>query len=165
LADTNGASSGVLLLEPTAIEVRFGRWYIPNSYGSELEDIKLPMYIQYWNGDEFVTNDIENLTAYDGTNSANFTLNNTGLSPALNTAVTDVNGAGPLFLFGEGELILEKPSDGSQGQIRLIYDTAPSWLQYDWDNDSVYDDAPSTIATFGLFRGNDRIISWREVGN
>jgi len=158
-------ANGILTLHPLGIELRFGRWYIPNTYGSEREDLSLPMFIQYWNGSKFVTNTIDDSTTFDGTISANYTLNNTGLSPALNPLVTDVNGAGPSFIEGAGELILQKPSDSSRGQIRLTYDTVPSWLKYDWDDDGAFDDNPSAIATFGLFRGNDRIISWREVGN
>jgi MSHA biogenesis protein MshQ len=37
------------------------------------------------------------------------------------------------------------------------------WLKYDWNNNGSYVDKPRAIATFGVFRGNDRIISWREV--
>ena len=28
-----------------------------------------------------------------------------------------------------------------------------------------YDDNPSATLSFGLYRGNDRIISWREISN
>ena len=51
--------------------------------------------------------------------------------------------------------------------IYSIYD----WLKYDWNNIDegsdglIYDDDPSATATFGIFRGNDRIIYQREVNN
>ena len=165
LADTNGADAGVLKLDPVGLGIRFGRWYIENSFGPETSDLPMPMYIQHWDGSQFITNSLENLTPYDGTLPANYTLDNAGLNPALNPAVVGVSGAGPLFVDGYGVLTVEKPTDGSQGQIRLTYDTAPSWLQYDWDSDGDYDNNPSAIAAFGLYRGNDRIIYWREVNN
>lgn len=46
------------------------------------------------------------------------------------------------------------------------------YLNFDWDGDGVIesgssasDDFPRPIVTFGQFRGNDRIINWREVFN
>jgi MSHA biogenesis protein MshQ len=48
--------------------------------------------------------------------------------------------------------------------------TSGAWNDYlniDWDLDGDIDsdDSPSSIATFGIYRGNDRIIHWREVFN
>jgi MSHA biogenesis protein MshQ len=42
-----------------------------------------------------------------------------------------------------------------------IYD----WLQFDWNNDGAHDDNPSATATFGEYRGNDRIVYWRAIVN
>ena len=170
LADTNGANDGVLKLDPAGVPVRFGRWYIENNFGPETEDLPMFMFAQHWDGSNFVTNTLDSHTAHDFSNDANYTLNNTGLSPALSPAVTGISGVPSTFANGLGSFILDKPSDGSQGQIRLIYDTPPVWLKYDWDDDDSaqdgpYDDNPSAIGSFGLYRGNDRIIYWREVSN
>ncbi|WP_369821220.1 DUF6701 domain-containing protein [Oleiphilus sp. HI0080] len=39
------------------------------------------------------------------------------------------------------------------------------WLRFNWDAsaDGSLEDAPLRFATFGQYRGNDRIIYWREV--
>jgi MSHA biogenesis protein MshQ len=164
LSDTNAGDAGILKLDPTGVNVRFGRWYIENTYGPETSDLPLPMQIQHWDGGKFITNDLENLTAYDGTVADNYTRDNTGLNPKIDpVAKVSVSGIGPLFSLGVGQLLLTKPSDGSRGQIRLTYETVPAWLQYDWDGDGNFDNNPSGIATFGLFRGNDRIIYQREI--
>ena len=49
-----------------------------------------------------------------------------------------------------------------------MYDNAPTWLLFDWENtdganDGPYDDNPSGVATFGVYRGNDRVVSLREI--
>jgi MSHA biogenesis protein MshQ len=38
----------------------------------------------------------------------------------------------------------------------------PLWLQDDFDNNGSLDD-PQATATFGIYRGHDRVIYWREV--
>ena len=76
-----------------------------------------------------------------------------------------------MFNLGLGQLLLSQPTDGSRGQIRVTYEDVPTWLKFNWNtndenNDgNIFDDNPSGVATFGLYRGNDRIISWREVTN
>jgi MSHA biogenesis protein MshQ len=38
------------------------------------------------------------------------------------------------------------------------------WLKFDWDDDvGTAIENPWAVATFGRYRGNDRIIYWREV--
>jgi MSHA biogenesis protein MshQ len=57
-----------------------------------------------------------------------------------------------------GELLLELVPNAT-GTIWSDY------LNYDWNNNLSInqDDKPSATITFGQFRGNDRIIHWREV--
>jgi MSHA biogenesis protein MshQ len=161
--------NGILTLNPEGIEIRFGRWNIENTFGPENADLPLPMSIQYWHDGQFVTNELDSLTTFDGNVEANYAKDNNGLSPKLATNVVDVSGAGPSFTLGRGHLLLAKPSDGSRGQIRLTYKNVPNWLKFNWNSidensdGDVYDDNPSGIATFGVYRGNDRIISWREI--
>ena len=168
--DTDG-NNGILTLDPKGIEIRFGRWNIDNTYGPETADLPLPMSVQYWNGSQFVVNDLDSLTAYDGSVASNYTKDNTDLSPQLATGVVNVSDAGPMFNLGLGQLLLSQPTDGSRGQIRVTYEDVPTWLKFNWNtndenNDgNIFDDNPSGVATFGLYRGNDRIISWREVTN
>jgi MSHA biogenesis protein MshQ len=168
--DSDGRN-GILILDPKGIEIGFGRWNIENTYGPETADLPLPMTVQYWDGSQFVVNDLDSLTAYDGSVASNYTKSNAGLSPQLAIGVVNVSDAGPMFNLGLGQLLLSRPTDGSQGQIRVIYETVPDWLKFNWNSidensdDNIFDDSPSGVATFGLYRGNDRIISWREVSN
>ncbi|MEY8243506.1 MAG: hypothetical protein RPS99_08245, partial [Gammaproteobacteria bacterium] len=79
-------------------------------------------------------------------------------------ALTSVLGGTGNFVAGKARTIeLKALEAGNQGQIEVSYDSY-DWLEYDWDNDGD-DDDPSATATFGLYRGNDRIIYMREVYN
>ncbi len=51
---------------------RYGRLLVQNAYGSETEPLDIPLQIQYWNGSEFVLNNIDNCTTlfYDATSAA-----------------------------------------------------------------------------------------------
>ncbi|MBL4661954.1 MAG: LamG domain-containing protein, partial [Alcanivoracaceae bacterium] len=150
-------------------KIRFGRWTIENTFGSERTNLPFPMAVQYFDGNGFVTNTLDTCTAFDGDNAANYSLSVTGLNnplPAVN--LTSISGSG-VFALGIAELEINQPSDGFQGQVRFTYEATPTWLQYDWNWDGVtakdFSDNPSATATFGLFRGNDRIIYQREVHN
>jgi len=37
----------------------------------------------------------------------------------------------------------------------------PLWLEADFDGDGSLDD-PTGLATFGVYRGHDRVIYWQE---
>lgn len=79
--------------------------------------------------------------------------------------MTNILGGTGNFLAGKTqEIELEAPGSGNQGGIGVSYD-AYNWLKYDWDSDGAHDDNPSALATFGIFRGDDRVIYWREIYN
>ena len=152
-------------VSPMGVNLRFGRWIIENTFGPERSDLPLPMATQYYDGSSFKTNTLDNCTVYDGDNDANHSLTVSDLTNPLSaTNLTPVSGIGS-FVLGLGELVIGQTTDGSQGQIRISYDATPTWLKYDWDGDGEYDNDPTAVATFGIFRGNDRIIYQREVHN
>ena len=67
------------------------------------------------------------------------------------------------YIAGEGSVILSAPGSNNNGSVDIEY-TVPEHLRYDWDADpSTADTSPINTATFGSFRGNDRIIYRREV--
>jgi MSHA biogenesis protein MshQ len=175
---TQGASLG--------LRVRFGRWTIENGYGPETSDLTVTMPIQYFNGSYYVTNDLENCTVpaqgtrdNDNINSGNMTAtynyrladNDTSdnLAPVDTTqTLLSLNSAASPSRFFQGLyrfLSFSAVGNGKKGRLDFEYQVPP-WLQYDWngdsDNDDAYDQNPTAILTFGLYRGNDRIIYQRE---
>jgi MSHA biogenesis protein MshQ len=135
---------------PIGLPIRFGRLLIDNGYGPDTENLPLNIHTQY----------------RDGT-GAKGTKGNAGLSPALDPNKTTAEGA---FTLASGQHTMELTAPTNllidpmsyQGQIRYTYDQTPIWLQFNWDRGTNYDNNASGIATFSLFRGNDRIIYRRE---
>jgi hypothetical protein len=178
IQDLDGANASTSLafnvpstntVSPTGVNLRFARWQIENTFGSETSNLPIPMAIEYWNGSDFLTNTLDTCTAFDGGNVNNYSLTLNDLNnPLLDTNLTPLSGNGN-FSLGLAELKIGKPTDGTRGQVRLTYDATPTWLQYDWGwsgtGTKVFDENPSAIATFGMYRGDDRIIYMREVYN
>jgi MSHA biogenesis protein MshQ len=116
------------------------------------------MKTEHFDGADFIVTSNNDCVSYD---ASKISLTNISLDPAL----TNVVGGVGFFVEGKTQSIeLEAPGAEHSGQIGVIYDTH-DWLEYDWDNDGAHDNDPSAIATFGVFRGNDRMIYWREVVN
>ena len=142
------------------IEIRFGRLVLENSFGPETSNLPQPMQIEYFDGTNFIVNSDEGCATYD---ASNISLNK--ITDGLDLADTDAIGGTGDFLTGETRTIeLSAPGAGNTGEVGVVYSTF-EWLKFDWENTGSYDQNPSAIATFGLYRGNDRIISWREVNN
>jgi len=156
-ADGDDTNTIILTLEPTPLEVRFGRLHIAESYGPETSNLMQTISTQYLSaGTTYITNGDDNCTAFnkDQMVLSNNTIDPNGHdgSPATGLMVSGITTA--LFLNATGE----------QGKVNVGYQTL-EWLKHDWDKsdaDETPDQDPSAIATFGLFRGNDRIIYWRE---
>ena len=166
----SNALDSVLTLEPTGVEIRFGRAQLENSYGPDTSDLPQVLSINYYTNDGYVLSETDSCTIY---NSDNINLVDISLDPGTTDIKEDVSGK----FFDEipkGEtrkIILTAPTiapnNVNTGQVEVIY-TISDWLKYDWDYDDegidgLYDDNPRAVATFGIYRGNDRIIYQREI--
>jgi len=175
IEDSDGANASISLasdtptsntVSPTGVNLRFGRWNIENTFGPETSVLSVPMAIQYWDGNSFVTKDAvinkpDNCTSF---NAVNLTIDNTNINPGITAA----SGSG-IFVDGETRsVVLSAPGTPNQGAVPIVY-IIPSmpWLLYDWSWDGVtakeFNENPFAVATFGIFRGNDRIIYQREI--
>ncbi|NQD37288.1 MSHA biogenesis protein MshQ [Permianibacter sp. IMCC34836] len=144
---------------------RLGRMVLENAYGPEQLALPIPLRLEYFDGTRWQKNSLDSCTDYLKTRASLVAVSG-GLNPAVtsinrpNSATTVVSGSAALT----STLQLSAPSDGSSGSIDIQYNAAdlPGWLQFDWDNDGQQDDAPKARATFGRYRGSDRVIYWRE---
>ncbi|GAA3955740.1 LamG domain-containing protein [Allohahella marinimesophila] len=155
-----------LELDATSLPLRivYGRMAMENAFGPELADLIVPVRSEYWTGTAWAVNDLDSCSVYDTTQ---ITLDDfTGALEAGDTKVMigSTEPASQPFLAGHfadsAPLLLSRPLADQTGSVRLTH-AVPEWLQLDWDLDGAPDD-PSAIATFGQYRGHDRIIYWRE---
>jgi MSHA biogenesis protein MshQ len=108
------------------------------------------------------------LTIYDTRDDTRDDTNNITLtSDTLNKNLTGVNAVTGQLAEGKTRaMTLMAPGASNRGTIDIEYDIY-SWLKYDWNWNGVdtktLGENPTASATFGLFRGNDRIIYQREV--
>ena len=176
-----GSAAGIV---EGSTEIRSGRAKLENVFGSELTPLTVPLVMQYYSDnatptdltdDSFVTNVNDSCSTYDAPNGtlANYTDNlSSGEIAVTGTAIVSS---------GIGNIIFHKPLDttagpgvGNEGSVNLLLDNLSSWLTYSWgidcdnadgDNDTTtgVDSGACSTASFGLYRGDDRIIYWREV--
>ncbi len=128
------------------VSFRYGRLRVENGYApSADQNLILNVFAEYYNNGEYVLNNDDNCTTYT---DADITLSNyTGNLNAGETSVlssTSINS-------GIGSITLSAPGIGNEGTVDIIL-TAPSYMHF-----------ASGRATFGIYRGNDDIISWEEV--
>lgn len=133
------------------LDMRFGRAILKNAFGPEYADLAMPIELQYYNGSRFVINT---------TDSCSIPTVATLPTPLpLPTSVAEVT----VTATGLGSVLLTAPNLSAVGEISVTLEVE-NWLKFDWDADATsLDQNPSAVATFGRYRGNDRVIYWREV--
>lgn len=136
----------------------YGRMVLENTFGPEEQPLPVDLRTQIWNGDNFVVHTNDSCSTYA---VANLLLLDSGAT----TATAD--GTDGLFEQGFvplGDLVWLPPTvSGSFDEFEFEYD-APAWLEFDWvdvENNTHRD--PRAFASFGQYRGNDRIIFWLEL--
>ena len=169
-------------LVATGVEVRFARMVLANTYGSENVRLRAPISVEVYDGSNFsVHTDEECLTAEIKTKktgnkySGGMDLWDYRLidiaSDAIQVGDTEASIPSLASTFESGmleQLFFSAPLN--QGALEWEYEV-PAWLKFKWDaldgeaDGNFYDDNPTAILNFGLYRANDRIISWREVSN
>jgi MSHA biogenesis protein MshQ len=132
-------------------EQRYGRLRIQNVYGPETLDLEVPILTEYYSQGGYIQNSDDSCTALD---SSLLLLSN--YSGNLADGETSVSGSGVLTMGVSTALSLLAPGLGNDGSVVLEYDLdATPWLTLDGVN-------PTGNATFGIYKGNPRLIYMRE---
>jgi hypothetical protein len=179
-ADPDGVTmASAVAVQTATTQLRYGRLVLQNAFGPETEDHKLPFQTQYFdNTAQWVTNTEDSCTTLV---AANFSFSNYLQQLASNEMGSSHINASLSILttnMGKGSLFLTKPSGGDHdylGSVDVCADLGPDtppvcaavsanmpWLQGNWTG-ADYDDDPKGRINFGIYRGNDRIINWREI--
>ena len=174
--DSDSVSAALLpTWTPSGVELRYGRWRTENVFGPESEDLLMLGQTEYLDASgDFVVNTADSCTNITAGISVTDSSGASVSSPYNSIAVGDgssaltfdgpVSGGGASLSFAQPGLAA--PGDNHSGSIALEVDlTTLPWLRFNWDGsvDGSLEDAPVSAATFGQYRGHDRIIYWREV--
>ncbi|MEM1231318.1 MAG: DUF6701 domain-containing protein, partial [Pseudomonadota bacterium] len=142
------------------IIVRYGRMQVLPGASAEVAALSVPLQSQYFDGVGFRHNQLDQCSVYAG---ASVTLSD--FQELLDSGETNVSGPGGAISLQAGEidpanpLVLSAPGSGNRGSVLLQLDV-PAWLEFDWQGTGLTD--PAARQTFGLFRGHDRVVFWRE---
>ncbi|MBW4936492.1 DUF6701 domain-containing protein [Marinobacter sp. F4206] len=129
-------------------EIRYGRWELENVYGPEnVDELFMTFGAEVWNGSRFVEHVADACSSWATTPITDPEVHHVLVADSGN--LTGGSG-GPLTLEPKGTL----------GTDTLIWDV-PVWFESDRDGDGALED-PVGLATFGVYRGHDRIIYWQE---
>ncbi|MGU3814890.1 DUF6701 domain-containing protein [Vibrio diabolicus] len=155
-------SDSVLAPQP---DIRFGRIDLDDVGGNQGSTLRVPLRVEYWNGSRFIANPDDNQTDVKGVTAAETHIWPTG-TDADPKAVT--LGAGGEVSSGSSRSVTATQAEPYRQQTRVWLDLDDSenglpWLKYDWDNDGS-EENPSSVVTFGIHRGNDRVIYRGEPG-
>ncbi|BCN26309.1 polymer-forming cytoskeletal protein [Vibrio alfacsensis] len=141
----------------TQPDVRFGRLNFKDVGGNQGMTIRVPLDVEVWEGGRFVTHFSDSSTTTDGEHHdraavwSNSAPDNTQLS-----------GSGKM-LAGRSTAIVASQKDSAREQVRFQLDLSKAgnnlpWLQYNWDKADSDEENPPAVVTFGIHRGNDRVI-------
>lgn len=140
------------------IDARFGQLKLSNAFGPETLPLLMNVQTEYFDGTRFVLNDDDNCTGLVVT-APTFVAQqwngNLAVGDTDPTLISDINS-------GEGIIQFRAPGIGNDGSVVYEY-VSESWLETENTGDGSFDDGPLGTITFGQFRGNDRMIYWREL--
>ncbi|WP_026029547.1 DUF6701 domain-containing protein [Vibrio genomosp. F10] len=163
----------ILTVQP---DIRFGRMSLKDVGGNQNTVITVPLTVEYWNGSRFITNSDDSSTDFDGNGYCHQLI-----WSDIGTDNASLSGTGPVSL-GESRKLVASQSDPAREQVKfwLVLDSPEEengesssctgsdnelpWLRYNWDGADTDEEDPSTVVTFGIHRGNDRVIYRGESG-
>ncbi|EJG1992767.1 TPA: DUF6701 domain-containing protein [Vibrio parahaemolyticus] len=154
-------NDGVLTTQP---DIRFGRVDLDDVGGNQGSTLHVPLRVEYWNGSRFIANPNDNQTEVTGVKAAQ-----QHIWPTDQSAKDVTLGEGGIVTSGSSRSVTATQAEPYRQQTRVWLDLDDStnglpWLKYNWDNKNAGEENPSSVVTFGIHRGNDRVIYRGEPG-
>lgn len=154
------------------LNLRYGRLRLDDAFGPETHPLKVNFATEYWTGKYFSVSAADSCTqvlrsaiTYPAgaiSTDANRTVALTGGSTTgtyISLSPTHVG-----FNAGTAGQQFTSPNGGTGRFVVGVDLTDLPWLRFDWNQDGNYSDVslPNATFEFGSYRGNDRVIYWRE---
>ncbi|WP_210446941.1 DUF6701 domain-containing protein [Vibrio crassostreae] len=174
-----GTQDEQLLAQP---HVRYGRMVLTNVGTTTNQEVRVPLRVEYWQGvNGFVLSSGDNASQFDVDEQCREIIWSDASTSNAELFNSDPNETDTVSNGEAGVVFARQGSDSSvnydREQVRLFLrqgtgspaDVSCSWsdgtqdyLQFDWRR--LGDEDPSTVVTFGIYRGNDRVIYRGESG-
>ncbi|EOW9333190.1 TPA: MSHA biogenesis protein MshQ [Vibrio cholerae] len=154
-----------------AMPLYWGKLVIQDVYGPETQALEQPIYVEHFTNNGFVRTMEDSCTALPAItgftlqsdpNNNGYTVLTTGV--AVPPQVLAEHSAADLNS-GQRAIRFSAPGAGARGVIDSVLDLNAHnllWLAEDKDGDGNFDQTTQGRAQFGLYRGSDRVIWWRE---
>ncbi|CAM3372373.1 MSHA biogenesis protein MshQ [Vibrio cholerae] len=154
-----------------AMPLYWGKLVIQDVYGPETQALEQPIYVEHFTNNGFVRTIEDSCTALPAITG--FTLQSDPNNNGYNVLTTGV-AVPPQVLAehsaanlnsGQRTIRFSAPGAGARGVIDSVLDLNGHnllWLAEDKDGDNNFDQTTQGRAQFGLYRGSDRVIWWRE---
>ncbi|HDV5285254.1 TPA: MSHA biogenesis protein MshQ [Vibrio cholerae] len=154
-----------------AMPLYWGKLVIQDVYGPETQALEQPIYVEHFTNNGFVRTiedsctalpAISGFTLQSDPNNNGYTVLTTGV--AVPPQVLAEHSAANLNS-GQRAIRFSAPGAGARGVIDSVLDLNAHnllWLAEDKDGDNNFDQTTQGRAQFGLYRGSDRVIWWRE---
>ncbi|WP_414628515.1 DUF6701 domain-containing protein [Vibrio cholerae] len=154
-----------------AMPLYWGKLVIQDVYGPETQALEQPIYVEHFTNNGFVRTIEDSCTALPAItgftlqsdpNDNGYTVLTTGV--AVPPQVLAEHSAANLNS-GQRAIRFSAPGAGARGVIDSVLDLNAHnllWLAEDKDGDGNFDQTTQGRAQFGLYRGSDRVIWWRE---
>ncbi|GHX45292.1 concanavalin A-like lectin/glucanases superfamily protein [Vibrio cholerae] len=154
-----------------AMPLYWGKLVIQDVYGPETQALEQPIYVEHFTNNGFVRTIEDSCTALPAItgftlqsdpNNNGYTVLTTGV--AVPPQVLAEHSAANLNS-GQRAIRFSAPGAGALGVIDSVLDLNAHnllWLAEDKDGDGNFDQTTQGRAQFGLYRGSDRVIWWRE---
>ncbi|EPT9255147.1 DUF6701 domain-containing protein [Vibrio alginolyticus] len=160
---TNEDFNSRLVRQP---DIRFGRVDLDDVGGNQGSTLHVPLRVEYWNGSRFIANSDDSQTKVFGEIEDDSQVH---IWPTDNSAKEVTLGDGGTVSSGSSRSITATQAEPYRQQTRVWLDLDDSknglpWLKYNWDNKKAGEENPSSVVTFGIHRGNDRVIYRGEPG-
>ncbi|ELJ8717265.1 MSHA biogenesis protein MshQ [Vibrio cholerae] len=150
-----------------AMPLYWGKLVIQDVYGPETQALEQPIYVEHFTNNGFVRtieDSCTELPAITGftLQSNDYTVLTSG--SAIPPQVRAEHDTGKLAQ-GQRTIRFSAPGAGARGVIDAVLDLHAHnlmWLAEDKDGDNNFEQTTQGRAQFGLYRGSDRVIWWRE---
>lgn len=135
----------------------YGRLQLNNASGPELEDLRQDIELQYYLNNRWLVNSADSCSSLSLGSMVVDSSSAEGNLVAGETVPTLMSGVSS----GSAYVMHSAPGLDNNGSLLYRYQ-APAWLLTETSGDDNYQDYPQGRVIFGGYRGNDRVIYWRE---